>query len=86
MLGVSSNHQSSPPLFFIPPQAFGKPKMASPNHTTVAIYFPDKKELARIKRAAKSLGMPFTALIRQGARTYAAEVLKSGRAKALRAA
>lgn len=49
---------------------------------TTSVAFPDKKDLARIKKAASRMGMPFTMFIRQAAKIYADEVLKTGRARA----
>jgi hypothetical protein len=52
------------------------------NLKIVSIYFQDRRDLAMIKRMAKRCGMPFTAFIRQGAKLYAREVERTGRARA----
>jgi hypothetical protein len=52
------------------------------NLRIVSIYFQDRRDIAMIKRVAKQCGMSFTAFVRQGAKLYAQEVEKTGRARA----
>jgi hypothetical protein len=56
--------------------------MPSSDQPFVTVYFPDKKDLARVKKAAKAMGCSVSVLVRQGVKLYAAEVLKTGRARA----
>lgn len=58
------------------------PAQKKRNKKIVSIYFHDRNDIALIRRVSKKLGMPLAAFVRQGAKLYAREVEKTGRARA----